>query len=226
MKMLFPLFLTAIIFAAGCTVQNDIKPLQTTRPDISTTTTLPITTIGPTTTEAIDNYPTISTSLNPSNPSAGQLFNLTISASDDRGLTRLSWQSSKPFSNLGQSSYSCNVQTTCSNTWQLNASEQGTYQITAVAVDSRGKNAEANLQVTVGPPRIVSTTTSSTTTTTVPTTTTSGCSSNSDCGRKQICQNKKCVDVECTTDSQCSGCKRCSNYDCVSCGSGPYGCYC
>ena len=71
-----------------------------------------------------------------------------------------------------------------------------------------------------------STTTSSTTTTIPPTTTTSGCSSNSGCGYKQICTGGKCVDVDCTTDSQCSGCKRCSSNSCVSCGHGPYGCYC
>ena|SRR3989344_4839413 len=52
------------------------------------------------------------------------------------------------------------------------------------------------------------------------------CSSNSDCEYKQKCKSGQCVTVECTTDSQCSGCRRCSDNTCVSCGSGPYGCYC
>ena len=52
------------------------------------------------------------------------------------------------------------------------------------------------------------------------------CDSNSDCGYKQKCKGGECVTVECTSDSQCSGCKRCSDNTCVSCGSGPYGCYC
>ena len=52
------------------------------------------------------------------------------------------------------------------------------------------------------------------------------CSTNSDCGRKEVCNNKKCVSVDCTTDSHCSGCRRCSSNSCVSCGRGPYGCYC
>jgi len=52
------------------------------------------------------------------------------------------------------------------------------------------------------------------------------CSSNSDCGYKQKCKSGLCVTVDCTTDSHCSGCRRCSGNSCVSCGSGPYGCYC
>lgn len=56
--------------------------------------------------------------------------------------------------------------------------------------------------------------------------TTANCSTNSDCGYKQICQSGNCVSVDCTTDSQCGSCQRCSDNSCRSCGYGPYGCYC
>jgi len=52
------------------------------------------------------------------------------------------------------------------------------------------------------------------------------CSGNSDCGYKEVCKSGTCKDVQCTNSGQCSGCKRCSSNRCVSCGSGPYGCYC
>ncbi|MFH1275684.1 MAG: hypothetical protein ABIH82_01080 [Candidatus Woesearchaeota archaeon] len=53
----------------------------------------------------------------------------------------------------------------------------------------------------------------------------SSCSSNSDCGYKQICTSGKCQSVQCTNDGQCSGCKRCSSNRCVNCGYGAAG-YC
>jgi len=67
------------------------------------------------------------------------------------------------------------------------------------------------------------------TTTPAPTTTSAPkdeCSSNSDCGYKEVCRSRSCVKVDCTNDGQCSGCRECSSNRCVSCGYGPYGCYC
>lgn len=52
------------------------------------------------------------------------------------------------------------------------------------------------------------------------------CSSDSSCGYKQKCIGSVCQSVACTNNAHCSGCRRCSNNECVSCGSGPYGCYC
>src|SRR3989344_4155469 len=114
-----------------------------------------------------------------------------------------------------------------------------TYQVVCAVKESDGIKQNIPQGTTTSETTTSSTTTSSsTTTTTMPpttsstttssstTTTTAGCTSNSACGYKQICSNKKCVDVQCTNDSQCSGCKRCSGNSCVSCGSGPYGCYC
>lgn len=54
----------------------------------------------------------------------------------------------------------------------------------------------------------------------------SSCDSDSDCGYKQKCIGSVCQSVECTNNAHCSGCRRCSSNKCVSCGSGPYGCYC
>ena len=72
-------------------------------------------------------------------------------------------------------------------------------------------------------PTVPSTTTPAPTTTSAPK---DECSSNSDCGYKERCKIGTCVKVECTNDGQCSGCRECSSYRCVSCGQGPYGCYC
>ncbi|HLC79546.1 MAG TPA: hypothetical protein VJG83_03890 [archaeon] len=52
------------------------------------------------------------------------------------------------------------------------------------------------------------------------------CSTNSDCGYKQVCEFGECVSVECTNSAQCGTCQRCSDNMCRSCGYGPYGCYC
>ncbi|MBI1970895.1 hypothetical protein HYS47_04050 [Candidatus Woesearchaeota archaeon] len=80
------------------------------------------------------------------------------------------------------------------------------------------------------------TTTGTTTGTTSGTTSTSqtgststspgSCSTRYDCRTGQICRSGRCVDVECTSSSQCGTCQRCSDYQCRSCGYGPYGCYC
>ncbi|MBI4015740.1 MAG: hypothetical protein HY362_03415 [Candidatus Aenigmarchaeota archaeon] len=194
----------------------------------SSTTTLPASTVTPDL-----EFPTIKGSMSPSNPARGQPFNLTIDANDDRAIKSISWTSSKPIQNYGQSgSFDCNNKKPCSNTWIFTSNESGIVQFSAVAADSSGKESsklsfEANIQTFEYKPP-TTTTISATTTTKATTTTVSSeeCSSKSDCGYKQICSNKKCVDVECTTDSQCSGCKRCSSNSCVSCGRGPYGCYC
>lgn len=177
----------------------------------------------------VDNYPSISGSSKPSNPSLGDSFNLTISATDDKGVNKLSWQSSKPFLTYGQlGSFDCNLQISCSNSWQLITKEEGLHQITATAIDSSGKDVKLTLDIDVQPARPVKSvaTTTSTTSTTTTTIAEDKCNSNSDCGYKERCASGKCIGVECTTDSHCVGCKRCSNYDCVSCGYGPYGCYC
>lgn len=52
------------------------------------------------------------------------------------------------------------------------------------------------------------------------------CSGDSDCGYREACSGGRCQTVQCTNDAHCGGCTRCSGNACVSCGSGPYGCYC
>lgn len=52
------------------------------------------------------------------------------------------------------------------------------------------------------------------------------CSYDSQCSSGKICRYGSCESVECTSDSHCGGCTRCSGNSCVSCGEGPYGCYC
>lgn len=230
--------LVAAVVLSGCTETPEAIPVPTTpttlttetRPETGTTTPQPQ---EPQFTGGIDNYPSISGKVDPSNPSLGQSFTLTLSSTDDKGVQTLSWHSSKPFSNYGQSSsFDCNMQASCSHTWELVTNEEGLHQLTATALDSSGKDGTITIEADVQPARPVTSTTPTSTTTVPPSTTSTTtveegtCSSNSDCGYKQRCQSGKCASVQCTTNSHCTGCKRCSDYTCVSCGSGPYGCYC
>ncbi len=181
-------------------------------------------------TEAYDNYPTVSGSLTPSNPSLGDVFKLTIKSDDFEGIKKISWTSSKPLSGSSSDSFDCKLQKTCSYTWDFISSEEGANQFTVITIDSSGKEGKFTLDLNVGPARLSTPSASPSPTVTAqssPTTqASSGCNSNSDCGYKKICTGGVCQAVDCTSDSHCTGCKRCSSNRCVSCGSGPYGCYC
>ena len=192
-------------------------------------------------TQPNNNPPFISgSSLNPSNPSLGKSFSLTITGQDDLGVMRLAWETENVFSNQPSTgTFECTGQTSCSNTWEFITTQEGLNRIQAYAVDSSGQQSEKRLyEITVGPYQAPRTSTNQNTTNantstqntnqgTASTVNASNeCNSNSDCGYKQICTVGTCSDVECTNNSQCSGCRRCSDNSCVSCGSGPYGCYC
>lgn len=180
-------------------------------------------------------YPKITTSVSPSNPSLGGTFTLTISAEVDQGLTYLSWKSPKPFSNYGEKGFfDCNLEKKCSHSWELIAMEEGLHQLTITVVDSSGRESgTAPVEVNVAPFRARANTTVNkiptqniqAENTTKSTVADDSCTSNSDCGYKQICTNKQCTSVQCTNDGQCSGCRRCSGNRCVSCGYGSAG-YC
>ncbi len=175
-----------------------------------------------------------------SNPTIGQSFPLLLTAEDDKGIVELRWQSSKPFQGGQSGSFSCNMEKICSNTWNLVAMEEGEQQIIVSVVDISGKQNQASMEITVREARNMSATQASTADTASmvnetnqssepvpePVMNDASCDSNSDCGYKEICTGSVCEDVECTSDSHCSGCRRCSSNSCVSCGSGPYGCYC
>ena len=182
-------------------------------------------------TGSYDSPPSISSSkLSPSNPGVNETFTIELTVQDDQGVRELTWASTKPLLQ-GQTGYfDCSLQKTCTTKLELAALEQ---KVTVYAADSSGqKSPESPFNLNVGPPRAKSTTpTTSPTSTTSPissvtTAPAEGCNSNSDCDYKQRCSAGSCIDVDCTTDSQCSGCKRWSSYSCVSCGKGPYGCYC
>jgi hypothetical protein len=217
------------------TQQKIQENLQSTSPSAQTPATTqqpdPSRSVEDISTQAYDNYPSISGSLSPSNPGLGDVFKLTIDSKDVEGIKQISWESIKPLSGSSSGSFECNLQKTCSNIWNLTAGEQGKYEIDVVVKDSSDKEGKLALNLDVGPAVVRKspspTPTQSTQVSASPqSTATSGCTSNSDCGYKQKCSSGKCVDVQCTTDSQCTGCKRCSSNSCVSCGSGPYGCYC
>ena len=89
--------------------------------------------------ESGDNYPTIRTTLQPSNPSVGDTITLTISAEDDLGVESLAWKSSGTLSGSLSGDFSCRLQTTCSYSWELTAENSGVYDVVATVVDSSGQ---------------------------------------------------------------------------------------
>lgn len=245
MKMIFVLAIVAIVLISGCASGVKTSPKPSLSSSVSSPTASPIQT-----TTAIsepfqspmqifeptefDNSPLISSSsLNPSNPSALDPFTLEVTAQDDKGIRQFSWESSKALSQGQSGSFDCNLQKTCSAKWQFAAKEEGVQKITVYAIDSSGQQTKADFALNIGPARPVKSAAPATSPSPTPSTTPSpsvsvagSCSSDSGCGYKQVCSAGKCVDVQCTTDSQCTGCKRCSSNSCVSCGYGPYGCYC
>lgn len=108
-----------------------------------------------------DNNPTINATVNPSNPKSGQAFSLTITAEDDKGIQYILWESSKPLPTAALDSppinadyYECNLQSTCSNTWEFISPEEGLLQISIFAVDSSDQNSgKVPVEVNVQPGR-------------------------------------------------------------------------
>jgi len=107
----------------------------------------------PTAQQAVDEYPSISTTVSPSNPSLGETFELTISAEDDYGVKEFSWVSDKVFSNEDNAAtFDCRLQQSCSHTWELIAIEEGLHQFKVSVEDSSGKTMDNILaEADVGP---------------------------------------------------------------------------
>ncbi|MDO8627767.1 MAG: hypothetical protein Q7K42_04835 [Candidatus Diapherotrites archaeon] len=184
---------------------------------------------------ASDFYPLItSTYLSPSNPSLGQGVNLEVYAEDDLGLKEIYWESANSFSNYsGKVSYDCQLQKTCMTSWELITAEEGTNELNIRVVDSTDHVSESKATIEVGPYREIKPSEPEVIETpevvepepvVVPAE--EECTSNSDCGYKQLCRSNKCIDVDCTNDAQCSSHKRCSYNSCVTCPKGPYGYTC
>ena len=102
-----------------------------------------------------DQYPAITARVSPSNPSLDESFTLTIEAEDDKGLKHLIWESSNFFSNYGSPGvFECDMQKTCSNSWEFITIEEGLHELIVYAVDSSGKETgKTPLEVNVGPAR-------------------------------------------------------------------------
>lgn len=149
---LFVLFtlLTAVLIS-GCIDSQSVPAVSSSPTQFSTetTTTTTTTTTGTTTSGETDTptvtrtsstgdaYPSLTTTVGPSNPSLGETFTLTVSAEDDEGLVVLGWETSNYFSNQGPSdSFSCNSQKTCSNSWEFLTIEEGLPEIKITVVDT------------------------------------------------------------------------------------------
>ena len=197
-------------------------------------------------------YPSIQTSLSPSNPALGETVTLTITAEAAQGLQRISWLSSRPFEEGFAGAFDCQLEPDCTQSWDVVTMQAGQHDIVVTITDAAGQQSTGAPMQLMVQERRVSTTfcgdgvcASGESCPEDCVTCGDGvcaageacpedceipvedeCTSNSDCGYKERCASGTCVSVECTTDSQCSGCRRCSGNSCVSCGSGPYGCYC
>ncbi|HZX20111.1 MAG TPA: hypothetical protein VFF13_03800, partial [archaeon] len=102
----------------------------------------------------INQVPSITVIASPSNPSQSLSFSLSISAEDDEGVESLAWETDEfiPFHDH-VNTFDCSSQTTCSNTWEeLIVVEEGTFTITAYAIDSSGRESGgADVEITVLP---------------------------------------------------------------------------
>lgn len=100
-------------------------------------------------------YPSVSTTVSPSNPGVQQEFTLTITAEDDLGVKSLSWNSVNTFSNSESNQYfDCNNQKSCSYTWKLIPIVEGVHQLIISVEDISGKKMEnIKAEAIVGPYR-------------------------------------------------------------------------
>lgn len=105
------------------------------------------------TADVLDQFPTITLSASPSNPSQSLTFDLTITVEDNIGIDTLVWETEQfiPF-HVHSNSFDCGLQTTCTNTWEeLITVEEGVIQIVAFATDSSGQVSRGDIEITVLP---------------------------------------------------------------------------
>ncbi len=194
-----------------------------------------------------------SSSASPSNPDRNEPFRLEVTASDDLGVKSISWESSDALSGQPDSpSFDCGLQPSCSTSFTFKAATDGERIIRVYVTDSTEQESpRSSFTFTVRPfdykvptptPSAVPSSgisslcgndvcdaseSASTCSADCPavsaTVDANACTSNEACGRKQICQDGQCTDVDCTNDSHCGYGKECSYYSCVRCRSGPYG---
>ena len=92
--------------------------------------------------------------VNPTNPSLGETVEVEATASDDAGVNRIVWESTKPFSGGQSGSFECGGQASCTNTWELATAQEGGLTLTIYAVDSSGRESpKSTFEINVGPGR-------------------------------------------------------------------------
>lgn len=178
---------------------------------------------------------TVLASINPYHPDNDVKFELSVLAEDDAGIASVYWESEDDLSVKPDSSvYNCGGVQSCPVAWTFAFPTEGYKTITVYSVNGAGLSSKKTaVQVPVGssaPPLSIPTPLSKpsveATSTATPSPSTgadNSCSFNSECGRKQICRDGTCVEVDCTNDAHCGYGKRCSYNSCVRCRSGPYG---
>ncbi|MBI2665105.1 hypothetical protein HYX12_00605 [Candidatus Woesearchaeota archaeon] len=254
-KDIFVLMLIIVVGLIGCEEVQETETFnQEQEPNITTTGNTPATTLpevlengqddnlSTTIETVIVNEPTIRAEVSTNFLYRQEKFTLTISAENEKGIEKLSFNSSQVFWNHVIFDYDCKLAKVCSNTWELITWDKGLYELSSYSVDSEGEESErVILEVNVGPYRyevegqcgdgscLVDETASSCPEDCAPPaedSTIEKCNSDYDCGSKSVCREGQCISVDCKTDSDCSGCRRCSYNSCVKCAQGPYGCSC
>ncbi len=148
MKLYFllVLLLVGLILVSGCTSQNDSVKDSDEKSD-----SIIGKPIGKKTNQVTDTSPPrigrFSTS--PNNPDIDETVTITVEAEDDRTLKEISWASSKPFANGQEGSFDCNLQKTCSASFELTTLDSGLHEVVITAVDSSGQTSQSTSQITV-----------------------------------------------------------------------------
>ena len=110
----------------------------------------------PTVSPAGNSNPTIGNIVaDPSNPGIGQVFVLKVNAADDKAVSHIFWQSSKPVITnssqiLSAGFFECSLQPSCSHALEFKSEEAGLIEIIVYATDSLGlETAKTKMQITV-----------------------------------------------------------------------------
>ena len=141
---IFVLFLVAMLFLSGCIITKT----SSKKDSASDTKSVDSTPSEPNNIEIIrhsDAHPTITSQVTSTSPYLDETFTLKITASDDKGLKRIFWESSDGKTD----SFDCDLQRTCSKTWEISLEEAGSHNFKIYAIDSSGKESEKeSIQVT------------------------------------------------------------------------------
>ena len=156
MKLVFSVILISFFFFSGCVVINDNSQDDPIVPTPNNGGTNGGTSNGGTSNNGglvNDNFPSITTSVSPSNPDRKEIFTVTVSGEDDVGIQSISWDSPDSFLVLPDiGAFDCGLQKTCSVSWEFSSGTDGMKTITVYVTDSVGQESgKVPLEINVLP---------------------------------------------------------------------------